>query len=236
MDRGVLHRRAPCRLDLAHAVVEVVRIRTPEVDHLVRLEDLPLLDRRTVQIALDEDLFAGNDLHVLRRHRPELDRTAEPLVDDRMQVGVSRELPIEDAEDGRIEAVLIRVDLREQLEERMRVRDLLVVAPVLGDLADDGARRMLRRVACEVRLRPAIRSSRVPELRPGAPVPHVEPERLRCDRDRVDRRGRVDPGRVVADGYGIRERLSLGVAASLDDRHRRPEPSFRRESRLDPCE
>ena len=152
-----------------------------------------------------------------------------------MQIGVARQLSEENAKDGRIESVLIRVHLREQLENRMRVFDDLEVVAILGGLRERVSARQLLEIASEVRFRATRCLARVPQLCARASIPNVKPKRLRCDGDGVQIRRRVDPRSVGCDGASIVEWRSLRWFAAKN-RHRRREVFLRRERGLDPCE
>ena len=134
---------SPRRLDLAKAIVEVARIRSAEVDHLVGREDLPVLRVDAVDVALDERLIARDDLDVLRAERPEFRGQAGRRVDDRVEVRVAGQFAIQDAEDREVEAVEERVGRREDLEDRVRVDDLLHLVAVRGRSTQDRHRRPL---------------------------------------------------------------------------------------------
>ena len=153
MARRVHLRGSPCGFDFADPVVEISGVRSLEVDHLVRREELPLLASRAVQISVDELLLAWDNLDVLRRHRPEFDGTVRNLVNHGMQICVSRELRIEDAENGRVVSVLVRVDLRQQLEDRMLIRDHFVLVAILRSLAERVHGRSVSAIAGKIRLR-----------------------------------------------------------------------------------
>ena len=90
----VLHRRAPCGFCLAEPVVQVARVRPPEVNHLVGGEEAPLIAGRAIEIAVDELDLSRHDLDPLRRHDPQRRRATELAVDDGMNVRVARQLRI----------------------------------------------------------------------------------------------------------------------------------------------
>ena len=210
MQRDIARHRAPRRLDLAEAVVDVARVRVLEVDHLVGREVLTLRVVAPVLVTLDQFLaaqrVARNDAHPLAWHRPQFDGDIQRRVEHGMQVRIARQLHVQHAQDGRVEAVLVGIDLREKGEERMRVRDDLVVVAVLRRLRHRVARRELREVARQVRLRAATRPARVPCLRARRAVAHIEAKRLRGDSDRVQTRGGVHPRSVLDDRAVIVER------------------------------
>ena len=216
---GVHLRRSPCCLNLADPVVEISGIRSLEVNHLVGCEELALLARRSVQVAFDELLLAWDDVHPLRRHRPELDWTVRHLVDDGMQVGVSRELGIQDAKNRRVVSVLIRVHLRQKIEDRMVVGDDLVIVSVFRCLAKRVHRRRVRRVTGEIRLRATRHARRLPELVAVRLASNIEPQRSRCDGDRVQVCRSVDPRSIRIRSGERAELLPLRILTGCEDRH-----------------
>ena len=212
MQRLVVRRRAPRRFHLPHAVVHVLRVRSLEVDDFLDREERALLERHAVQVSVYELLLAGDDLDPRRRHRPQLHRHAEPTVDDRMEVRVARQLKVKHAQDGLLKAVLPRVRLRQQVEDRVRVGDHFVVIPVLCGLRHRVPRRELIERTRQIRLGATSCLARVPQFRTGAAVPDVQAQRLRGDRVGVEVRRRVDPRPVVPDRRLRRERGTHGVA------------------------
>ena len=77
-------------------------------------------------------------------------RNAETLIDDGVNVGIARQLAVQNAEDGRVESVLIRIDLREQLKDRMRVIDDLEIFAVLCGLRERVSARSLFEISEEI--------------------------------------------------------------------------------------
>ena len=109
-----------------------------------------------------------------------------------MNVRVARQLRIQDAEDGRVKAVLVLIELAQYIEDGVHLGDDLVVVAVLRGLGHHRARRLRREVAGKIRLCTHPRCARAPK-RLAAALPNVEADRLRCDRNRVEVRGCVDP-------------------------------------------
>ena len=209
--------RTPRSLDLAEAVVHIARVRVLEMHDLVGREVDLLRVGRPVSVALDERLsaraFARHDLRPLARHRPQFGGHAETAVDHRVDIGVASEFKVKHAQDGRVEAVLVRVDPREKVEQRVPVGDGFVVVAELRGLRHREPRWELREVAGQIRLRSAIRPARVPELRASAARPDVQPKRLRRDGDRVQPSRGIDPRRAVAHRRLMAEVGTLHVPA-----------------------
>ena len=207
---------APRGLDLAESVVHVAGVRQLELDDLLGREVDLLRLGRAVAVAADERLAAArvarHDLDPLARQRPQLHGNIGRVTDHGVQVCVAREFGVQHAQDGRVEAVLVRVDLRQEFQDRMVLGDDLVVVAELRGLGHRVTRRELREVAGKVRLRAASRPARVPELLRAVATAHIEAQRLRCDGDRVEPRGGVDPRTAVRDRCGVAEVGALHIA------------------------
>ena len=72
--------------NLAHPVVIISGIRSPEVDDFIRLEDLLALRVDAVDIPLDEVVFTRDHFDVLRSERPEFAGLIRFRVNDWMQI------------------------------------------------------------------------------------------------------------------------------------------------------
>ena len=126
-----------CGLYLALAPIHVVGIRPLEVDHFINLESLAVLSIHAVHVAVDKRFLSGDDLDMLARERPKFDGNAKPLVDHGMNESVSGQLAEERPKHRCIKSVLVRVHIRQQLKERMRVHDLFIVVADARALAHD---------------------------------------------------------------------------------------------------
>ena len=168
---------SPSGFDLAESVVQVGGIRALEVNHFVGRKDLALLARCAVQISLDELVFARHNLDILARHRPELHWSIEFRIHHGMDVRVSREFRIQHTQNRCVVSVLIRVHLRQQLKQRMRVRHDFVVVRVLRDFAHREHARSLRTVASEKGFCLSRSLASVPEFVASAAVLHIETQR-----------------------------------------------------------
>ena len=208
-------------LDLPDPVEEVPRVGSLEVDHLVGVEHLLPVRVHAVEVAPHELIFVRDDLDELRSQRPKFAGDAGRLVDHGMEVAVPGELAVEDAEDGEVESVEVRVRLREYVEDGVLAGHLLEVGPEVGDLAEHAGRRspLPTIVSEEVSLpRPRDGTSTAREVRRVGSG--VEAYRESCDRVRVDICRRVDPRAVAINAPALIEWSSdRSVLARADDVH-----------------
>ena len=212
--------RTPGGFHLAETVEQIIRIRPLEVQHLVRLERDLVLSLASVRVSGDELLRIGNDLDPLRRHRPEFGRHSERVRND-VQVGVAGELLPERPRRREVKAVHRRVHLAEQVEDRMRLGDLLELGSEVVQFGQHGPRRRPLAIAQQVRLPSSSDLRRPVELATGSAL-DVEPKRHARDAERVDLGGREYPRAVLADGHRRRvDRPLVESRASRDDPERR---------------
>ena len=200
VERVVEVDRAPGGFDLAETVEEVVRVRSLEVQDLIGRERDLVLRLASVQVSGDELLGIWDDFDPLRRHRPQLSRNAERVRDD-VKVGVAGELLPERTRGGQVEPVHVRVDLAEQVEDRMRLGDLLELGSEVMQLRHDRTRWRASAIAEQVRLSALGRLSRAVELATGAAL-DVQPQRHARHAERVDLGSREDPAPVLLDRCG----------------------------------
>ena len=224
----VRRNHAERRFDLAHSIEQVPRIRSPEVDHLIRLEDLFPLRVHAVDVPTDERILVRDHLDVLRCKRPEFDRNAGRLVDDRMQIGVAGQFAVQDAKRREIEAVEVGVRGVEEIEDRM-IDDLPHVVAVHGGLPEYRRRWPLIAGSIAEEIRLAMPRDRTRRDTTDLVFHRVEAERCSGDRVRVDRSGGVDPRTEGRDPSLLREVRTLrAVLSSTDDVHARSEILVRR--------
>ena len=204
----VLLHDAPASLHLAETVVEVAGIRVSPVADLVGRKKPLLVVPHAVGVALDELArvrLAGDHVHPLRGHRPQLGRPAEHRVRDRVQVRVAGQLEVEEPKLGQVVAVHPRVARPQQPQDRVLLGDLLEVVVELDHLATHRRTGPLDDppLAC-TRHRP-----RIPQ-RSNPLLANVQPQRGAGRRLGVELRRRIDPrpkqphGRLI----GVRLRLS----------------------------